>query len=89
MTLPSDFDSAGEEQVKDKEGITMNRSDRSRLVKCRQMIVDDLEVRVVLDFLIQNKILDMECKELICAEVSANSATSIHSARLAVSPVVQ
>ena len=46
----------------------MDKSHRSNLRHCRQKIVDDLDVRDVLDTLIENEILDEESHEKILSE---------------------
>ena len=49
---------------------TMNRKDRNTLTRCRQDIVQDLEVPHIIDYLIEYGIVDDEIKQKIMAEVS-------------------
>lgn len=48
----------------------MNRVNRNTLTKCRQSIVQDLEVNVILDYLIEYGVVDDDMAQKILAEVS-------------------
>ncbi len=48
---------------------TMNHLDRSRLLRCRKQIVEDLEVRVITDYLLENRVLDRQSVQEVEAEV--------------------
>ncbi len=58
----------------EEETVEMNREDRSRLLRCRKQIVEDLEVRVVNDFLLENRVLDRQALQEIEAEVGQEKA---------------
>ena len=47
----------------------MNRDDRNRLLRCRSAIVDDLEVKVILDSLVETGVVCAEHCEMIDNEV--------------------
>lgn len=48
----------------------MEASDREALQKCRSQIVQDLDVRLIIDVLIEKRILDDEASELILTQVT-------------------
>ncbi len=52
------------------DDLTMEPADRMALVKCRAKILEDLDVRLIIDFLLETRVVDDKIYEQINSEIT-------------------